>query len=69
MIGKFFGKTDWEPFCCIVGIAVTLLAVFLPIVMAISRENGWWLSLWLVTGTVCGLYWSVTKSFCDGDYR
>lgn len=69
MMKKILEETDWEPFCCIMGVAVTLLSAALPIILAVSRQSGWWLLLRFVTGFVCGVYWSVAKSFCIGNYR
>ena len=68
ILKKMLRETNWEPFLCVVGATVTSLSIILPIIPAIDRKNGWWLSLWAVTGPGCGLYWSVVKSFCDRNY-
>ena len=68
ILEKILNKTKWEPFFGVMGVVVTALSIILPIIPAIDRKNGWWLSLWAVTGPVCGLYWSVVKSFCDRNY-
>ena len=69
ILKKVLNKTDWEPFLNITGVTVTIISIFLPIMMAVDRGNGWWLSILAVTGPVCGIYWSVAKSFCDRNYR
>ena len=68
VLEKILNETNWEPFLLIVGVAVTATSAILPVVMAVSNQNGWWLLLWLATGTVCGLYWAVVTSFRDGLY-
>ena len=69
ILKKVLNKTDWEPFLNITGVTVTIISIILPIMMAVDRGNVWWLSILAVTGPVCGLYWSVAKSFCDRNYR
>lgn len=69
ILEKILNKTNWGPFFCIVGVVVTALSMILPIVQAVTRENGWWLLLWGAAGPVCGVYWAVVTSFCDGRYR
>lgn len=70
ILKKILDETDWEPFLCVTGVAVTVISIVLPIAMAVDKGSvvlG--LSILAVTGPVCGLYWSVVKSFCDRDYR
>lgn len=69
ILEKILTKTNWEPFFGVMGVVVAVLSIVLPIVQAVDRQNGWWLMLWAVTGPVCGAYWAVVMSFCDGRYR
>ena len=69
ILKKILDETDWEPFLNITGVAVTVISIVLPVTTAVGRGTVWGLSTLAVTGPVCGLYWSVVKSFCDRNYR
>lgn len=69
ILKKILEETDWEPFLCVTGVAVTVIPMVLPVTTAVGRGTVWGLSTLAVTGPVCGLYWSVVKSFCDRNYR
>ena len=69
ILKKILEEMDWEPFLYVTGVAVTVISVVLPFTTAVGRGAVWGLSILAVTGPVCGLYWSVVKSFCDRNYR
>ena len=69
ILKKILEETDWEPFLNITGVAVTVISIVLPVTTAVGRGTVWGLLTLAVTGPVCGLYWSVAKSFCDRNYR
>ena len=68
ILKKILDETNWGPFLLTVGVAVTVASAILPVVIAVSNQNGWYLLLWLATGIVCGFYWAVAASYHDGLY-